>query len=114
SRTVRAFGRSVTKAHKRNSLAALSKLTHDVDGHPRITSDPPIIARIEELLRGGEATAAEHSLEVSFSLYRDSLPGERRYLVDRFRYAHLARKVVGVGSVGPRDWIVLVLGPGGK
>jgi hypothetical protein len=114
SRTVRAFGRSVAKAHKRNSLAALSKLTHDVDGEPRIISDPPIIVPIEELLRGGEATAAEHSLEVSFSLYRDSLPGERRYLVDRFRYAHLARKVVGVGSVGTRDWIVLLLGRDGN
>jgi len=114
SRTVRAFGRSVAKAHKRNSLAALSKLTHDVDGEPRIISDPPIVVPIEDLLRGGEATAAEHILEVSFSLYRDSLPGERRYLVDRFRYAHLARKVVGVGSVGTRDWIVLLLGRDGN
>ena len=114
SRTVRAFGRSVAKAHKRNSLAALSKLTHDVDGEPRIISDPPIVVPIEELLRGGEATAAEHSLEVSFSLYRDSLPDERRHLIDRFRYAHLARKVVGVGSVGTRDWIVLLLGRDGN
>ena len=114
SRTVRAFGRSVAKAHKRNSLAAFSKLTHDVDGKPRIISDPPIVVPIEELLRGGEATAAEHIYEVSFSLYRDSLPGDRRHLVDRFRYADFARKVVGVGSVGTRDWIVLLLGRDGN
>jgi uncharacterized protein (DUF2252 family) len=113
SRTVRAFGRSVAKAHKRNSLAAFSKLTHDVDGEPRIISDPPIVVPIEELLRGGDATAAEHIFEVNFSLYRDSLPGDRRHLVDRFRYADLARKVVGVGSVGTRDWIVLLLGRDG-
>jgi uncharacterized protein (DUF2252 family) len=114
SRTVRGFQRSVAKAHKRNSLAAFSKLTHDVDGEPRIISDPPIVVPIEELLHGGEATAAEHIFEVSFGLYRDSLPDERRHLIDRFRYAHLARKVVGVGSVGTRDWIVLLLGRDGN
>ncbi len=114
SGTVRAFRRSVAKAHKRTSLAAFSKLTHDVDGEPRIISDPPIVVPIEELLRGGEATAAEHIFEVNFGLYRDSLPDERQHLVDRFRYAHLARKVVGVGSVGTRDWIVLLLGRDGN
>jgi uncharacterized protein (DUF2252 family) len=114
SGTVRAFRRSVAKAHKRNSLAALSKLTHDVDGEPRIISDPPIVVPIEELVRGGEGSAAEHIFEVSFGGYRDSLPDERRHLVDRFRYAHVARKVVGVGSVGTRDWIVLLLGRDGN
>jgi hypothetical protein len=110
ARTVRGIRRSVDKAHRHDNLAAFSKLTHDVDGEPRIISDPPLIVPIEELLRGEEATAAEHIFEVSFSLYRDSLPDDRRHLVDRFRYAHFARKVVGVGSVGTRDWIVLLLG----
>jgi uncharacterized protein (DUF2252 family) len=114
ARTVRGIRRSVVKAHRHDSLAAFSKLTHDVDGEPRIIGDPPLVVPIEELLSGGEATAAEHIYEVSFSLYRDSLPDERRHLLDRFRYAHLARKVVGVGSVGTRDWIVLLLGRDGN
>ena len=113
ARTVRGIRRSVAKAHRHDSLAAFSKLTHDVDGEPRIISDPPLIVPIEELLRGGEATAAEHIFEVGFSLYRDSLPDERRHLIDRFRYVHFARKVVGVGSVGTRDWILLLLGRDG-
>jgi uncharacterized protein (DUF2252 family) len=114
ARTVRGIQRSVDKAHRHDSLAAFSKLTHDVDGEPRIISDPPLIVPIEELLRDGEATAAKHIFEVSFSLYRDSLPDELRHLVDRFRYVHLARKVVGVGSVGTRDWILLLLGRDGN
>ena len=69
-----------------------------------------MIVPVEELIRGGVATDAEHVFEDHLRLYRDSLPGDRRHLVDRFRYAHLARKVVGVGSVGTRDWIVLLLG----
>ena len=114
SKTVRSFRRSVVKAHRHDSLAAFSKLTHDVDGEPRIISDPPLIVPIEELLRGGDATDAEHIWEDYLRLYRDSLPGDRRHLVEGFRYTDLARKVVGVGSVGTRDWIVLLLGRDGN
>ena len=85
-----------------------------MDGEPRIISDPPIIIPIEELLPGSDATAAGRLYDVNFGLYRDSLPRERRHLVDRFRYTDLARKVVGVGSVGTRDWILLLLGRDGN
>ncbi len=101
------------QGHGRDSVAAFSKLTHDVDGEFRIISDPPMIVPIEELLRGDEATDIEHISEDHLRLYRNSLPGDRRHLVDRFRYAYVARKVVGVGSVGTRDWIVLLLGRDG-
>ena len=113
AKSVRSLRHSVAKAHRRDSVAAFSKLTHDVDGERRIISDPPMIVPIEELLRGDDATDVERISEDHLRLYRDSLPGDRRHLVDRFRYAHLARKVVGVGSVGTRDWIVLLLGRDG-
>ena len=61
-------------------------------------------------MAGGELADAEHVIEDLLRVYRDSLPGERRQLASRFHYAHFARKVVGVGSVGTRDWIVLLLG----
>ena len=107
---VRGIRRSVAKAHRHDNLAAFSKLTHDVDGEPRIISDPPLVVPIEELVAGGELADAEHVIEDLLRVYRDSLPGERRQLASRFHYAHFARKVVGVGSVGTRDWIVLLLG----
>jgi uncharacterized protein (DUF2252 family) len=110
AKTVRTVRRSVAKARTRDSIAAYSKLTHDVDGEPRITSDPPLIVPIEELLEDADPTVVENIFHTHLGLYRDSLPGDRRHLLDRFRYAHLARKVVGVGSVGTRAWVVLLLG----
>jgi uncharacterized protein (DUF2252 family) len=110
ARTARTVRRSVAKARTRDNIAAYSKLTHDVDGEPRITSDPPLIVPLEELLGAAGAAAAEDVIQADLRLYRDSLPGDRRHLLDRFRYAHCARKVVGVGSVGTRAWILLLLG----
>ena len=110
AKTLRTVRRSAAKARTRDSIAAYSKLTHDVDGEPRITSDPPLIVPIEELLEDGDPTAAENIFHTHFRLYRDSLPPDRRHLLDRFRYGHIARKVVGVGSVGTRAWVVLLLG----
>ena len=104
------FQRNVAKAQSKDSLRAFAKLTEIVDGEPRIASDPPLIVPIEDLASGVEqAELAEFVREVIRS-YRRTLSADRRRLLERFRYVHAARKVVGVGSVGARAWIVLMLG----
>jgi len=107
---VRRFGRVVGNAQTRDSLRALAKYTHDVDGESRIGSDPPLIVPIEELLSGEDRADFERAARNALGGYRRSLPRDRRRLLEGFRYAHLARKVVGVGSVGTRCWILLMVG----
>jgi uncharacterized protein (DUF2252 family) len=106
----RQLDRDVAKARTKDSLKAFAKLTHLVDGEPRIASDPPLIVPVEELTQPGETRALDDFLHGVFRSYRETLPGDRRRLLERFRYTHAARKVVGVGSVGTRAWIVLLLG----
>jgi uncharacterized protein (DUF2252 family) len=104
------FEANVAKARSKDSVRALAKLTEVVDGEPRIVSDPPLIVPIEEVAAGAEEfDHAEFVREVIRS-YRRTLTPDRRQLLERFRYVHAARKVVGVGSVGARAWIVLMLG----
>jgi uncharacterized protein (DUF2252 family) len=102
--------RDVAKARTKDSLKAFAKLTHLVDGEPRIAGDPPLIVPVEDLLQPGEREGLDEFLHGLVRSYRQTLPGDRRRLLERFRYAHAARKVVGVGSVGTRAWIVLLLG----
>jgi uncharacterized protein (DUF2252 family) len=102
--------RMVTKARTKDSMEAFAKLTHVVDGERRIISDPPLIVPIEELLPPGGATEFLETIHGLIRSYRRSLQGDRKHLLEDFRFAHLARKVVGVGSVGTRAWIVLMLG----
>jgi uncharacterized protein (DUF2252 family) len=109
-KAVQRLDRAVSKAHTRDSLRALAKLCHDVDGEPRIMSEPPLIVAIDELLSEEDRVDFERAARNALRGYRRSLPRERRRLLDGFRYAHLARKVVGVGSVGTRCWILLLLG----
>ena len=104
------FERNVAKARSKDSLRALSKLTTIVDGEPRIVSDPPLIVPIEELVSGVERAELEEFVRGVIRSYRRTLSADRRQLLERFRYVHAARKVVGVGSVGTRAWIVLMLG----
>jgi uncharacterized protein (DUF2252 family) len=73
-------------------------------------SDPPLIVPIEELLAGDEARDMTEEIRELLRIYRRSLQRDRRELLESFRFVHLARKVVGVGSVGTRCWIVLLLG----
>jgi uncharacterized protein (DUF2252 family) len=105
------FERNVAKARAKDSLRASSRLTEMVDGLPRIIRDPPLIVPIEDLLPPAERLELEQAVRMIIRSYRRSLPSDRRHLLERFRYAHAARKVVGVGSVGTRAWIVLMLGP---
>jgi uncharacterized protein (DUF2252 family) len=100
----------VTKGQTKDSLRAFSKLTHVVDGKLQIISDPPLIVPISELAGHIDASALESEIVALYHSYRRSLQDDRRKLLEGFRYIDLARKVVGVGSVGTRAWIMLLLG----
>ena len=104
------FERNLAKAQSKDSLRAFSKLTTVVDGEPRIASDPPLITPLEDLASGTEQDALEEFARGVVRSYRRTLTTDRRRLLDGYRYAHMARKVVGVGSVGTRAWIMLMLG----
>ena len=106
----RRFARNLDKARSKNSLRAFSKLTEMVDGEPRIAADPPLIVPIEDVASDATPEAIEDFVHGAIRSYRRTLTGDRRWLLERFRYVHAARKVVGVGSVGTRAWIVLLLG----
>jgi uncharacterized protein (DUF2252 family) len=103
--------RGIAKAQSKDSMRALRRLTHRVNGDLRIVSDPPLIVPIEELEPAAEdAAAAAEAIGSLLRAYRQTLQGSGRHLIGSYRYAHLARKVVGVGSVGTRAWVVLLLG----
>ena len=102
--------KNLEKTRMKDSLKAFGKLTEVVDGEPRIISDPPVITPIEEIFGVENADQIEELFRGIIRTYRRSLSGDRRRLLERFRYAHAARKVVGVGSVGTRAWIMLLLG----
>ena len=110
ARRFRRLEKDLAKARGKNSLRAFKKLTHEVDGELRIISEPPLITPVEELADAGEAEAA---LRLVLDAYQESLTHDRRRLAGSYRYVHAARKVVGVGSVGTRAWIVLLLGRDG-
>ena len=104
----------VAKARTKDSMSAFEKLTKIVDGEPRIISDPPLIVPIEELIPAEMERAPLHAeLHNIIRSYRRTLETDRRHLLEQFRFVDLARKVVGVGSVGTRAWIALFLGVDG-
>jgi hypothetical protein len=104
------FKRNLAKAQSKDSMKAFAKLTEIIDGEPRIVSDPPLIIPIEEIVSGAGKDELEEFVRGVIRSYRRTLTHDRRQLLERFRYVHAARKVVGVGSVGTRAWIVLMLG----
>jgi len=107
---VKQFDQVVAKARTKDNMRAVAKLTHVVDGELRIVSDPPIVVPIEELMDEKRALTYEEEARTLFRAYRSTLDGDRRRLVESYRFTHLARKVVGVGSVGTRAWIALLVG----
>jgi hypothetical protein len=102
--------KNVAKAQTKDSMKAFTKLTEIVDGEPRIVADPPLVVPIEDVAAEAGVEEIEEFVHGVLASYRDSLPTDHRHLLEGFRYAHAARKVVGVGSVGSRAWIVLLLG----
>jgi uncharacterized protein (DUF2252 family) len=102
--------KGLAKARAKDSLRALNRLSHQVDGELRIVSKPPLIVPLDELLEGNERHKVEAILLGVLDSYRSTLQGDRRNLLDSYRFRDLARKVVGVGSVGTRAWIILLTG----
>ncbi len=112
----KAVGAGLAKARGSDSMKALAKLTRTVDGRPQIVSDPPLTVPIRDVFQGGEDDAASltgmlHDLLAS---YRQTLPADTAELLGRYELADIALKVVGVGSVGTRCWIVLMLASDGS
>jgi uncharacterized protein (DUF2252 family) len=106
-----AVSKGLSKARTHDSMQELAKLCHEVDGHPRIISDPPLLVPIDELLpKAAERKGFESRLTELVGKYRRTLEPSRRLLLTQFGVADMARKVVGVGSVGTRCWILLMLG----
>ncbi len=104
--------KTAQKAHTSDSLLALSKLGELVDGRYRIVSQPPVIvpARDIEAMYGYSADQLQDAIHQQFRAYRMTLQEDRRHLLERFEIIDMARKVVGVGSVGTRAFIVLLQG----
>jgi uncharacterized protein (DUF2252 family) len=102
--------RAEAKARTKDNLKALSRLTHEVDGELRIISDPPLVVPVDELVEDVPAAEIKAEITALFRKYRSSLQHDRRKLLEGYRAVDLARKVVGVGSVGTRAWILLLVG----
>jgi uncharacterized protein (DUF2252 family) len=100
----------VDKAKSKDSVRAYGKLTAVVDGHRQIVSDPPLIVRLAELFDEDRAGEIREILLGILRKYRRSLPNDRRHLLEEYELVDVARKVVGVGSVGTRCWIALMRG----
>ncbi|MEY9844770.1 uncharacterized protein (DUF2252 family) [Streptacidiphilus sp. BW17] len=98
----------LAKAHTRDSTQALGKLTTVVEGRRRIISDPPTIVPVEEVFSDVRADAIYELIGSVLGKYRRTLQSDRRHLLNQFTLVQMARKVVGVGSVGTRAWIVLM------
>jgi len=98
-------------AHTRDNLRAFEKLTRRVGDQLRIVSHPPLVVPVEELLPAENVRLyTEQIFQDYVCAYGKTLADDRRHLLEQFRYVHMARKVVGVGSVGTRTWIILLLG----
>ena len=98
------------KARGKDRLKALRKLTTVRDGEPRFSSDPPLLEPVGEVFSAIERQELVDSVAAAFTSYRQTLQRDRRTLLERYRFVDLARKVVGVGSVGTRCWVALLMG----
>ncbi len=111
---VKRTDKAIAKARPRDSMSAFSKLTHSTDGQVRIVDQSPLIVPIDVLTEGAARDEMFEGLQALLRSYRETLEFDRRVLLDQFELTDFARKVVGVGSVGTRAWIALLLGPDGK
>jgi uncharacterized protein (DUF2252 family) len=102
--------KTLAKARTKDSMAAFNKLTQVVDGEIRIVDQSPLIVPIEQLAPGGQRDEMFEALRDLMRTYRETLEFDRRVLLEEFQLVDFARKVVGVGSVGTRAWIGLLLG----
>lgn len=101
--------RNVAKARAKGNLRAFGRLTETVDGRTRIRSDPPVVVATRDLFPADQHERLEAAIHGMLRGYRRTLDHDRQRLLERYRYVDSARKVVGVGSVGTRAWIALLL-----
>ena len=100
----------MAKARAKDSVKAFSKLVEVVDGQPRFVGDPPRIVPLDQLLADVEHHRVWEVVRGMLHSYRRSLHGDHRHLIEGFHFVEAALKVVGVGSVGTRAWVVLMVG----
>jgi uncharacterized protein (DUF2252 family) len=105
--------KALALARTRDNMSAFSKLTRVVDGQARIVGNPPLIVPLDDLAQGSEHDDMFDALHEQLRSYRATLEHDRRVLLEQYRISDFARKVVGVGSVGTRTWIALLLGRDG-
>src|SRR6516225_9510467 len=111
ARQRKTFDKGIAKAKTRDSMQEVAKLTRMVDGQLRIIAQPPVLVPADDLLPSDTDRATfEKWIQDLLGKYRRTLETDRKYLLEQYEYCDLARKVVGVGSVGTRCWIVLMLG----
>ncbi len=106
--------KTLAKARTRDSMQALDKFTQVVDGKTQFVSDPPLLVPIEELLSEEQSAVLTERMHEFLTSYQGTLQSDRRHLLNQFRFVGIARKVVGVGSVGTRAWVVLMVGSDGQ
>jgi uncharacterized protein (DUF2252 family) len=104
------LARALEKARTRNTLQAFGKLTEVLDGRLRIRAEPPLLVPLRDVLPESEERDLESAFRGLIRQYRGSLQSDRRTLLERYSFVDMARKVVGVGSVGTRCWVVLLTG----
>ncbi len=102
--------KAVDRGKSKDALRARDRLTRTVGGELRFISDPPLLTPISELIGETGDPGLAAVIEGAIRSYRRSLSGERRHLLAGYRFVDLARKIVGVGSVGTRDWVALFVG----
>jgi uncharacterized protein (DUF2252 family) len=108
--TLRRLQKQVAKAQSKDRLKALAKLTETVDGRLQFVNDPPLVVPAEEIFDDYETEELHRAMRAILSSYGRTLASNRRQLLQSYEYVHVARKVVGVGSVGTRAWVVLLVG----
>jgi uncharacterized protein (DUF2252 family) len=109
-KVIDAFAQRVQKARSKDHLKAMAKLTEQVDGALRFRSDPPLLTPVRELFDSDHSADTVQHLLDALDQYRVTLAPNRRHLLDTYHFVDLARKVVGVGSVGTRCWVALFVG----
>jgi uncharacterized protein (DUF2252 family) len=113
-KVVKRTEKGLAKARTKDSMTAFSKLTQLVDGKPRIVDESPLIVPIDQLASGQKREELFDELHQLLRAFRETLEFDRRVLLEEFDLTDFARKVVGVGSVGTRAWIALMLGRDGQ
>ena len=113
TKEIRALEQTIAQARAKDSLRAMTRLTEVAGGERRFVSRPPLVVRLADLIGGAAADHVIGDTDRLLGSYLATLSSDRRALMARFRVVDLARKVVGVGSVGTRDWIALLLGRDG-